>query len=468
MQTDMTIIDPAADPLNQAFGNAQVNAAGPDKAWGEAHWNDPNAIPRTVGQANAKYDAAIRHRADIEQGILTNKYTVQQAYDMLHNQGTADNFNTLPDGSHVANPTGDPIAADNPYTKYLREQAAGGMGSSDSLNPDGTVHTGGGSGVPSSARNADGSVGGTGGQATSGTNATGNPLLDTYLSGLENQIKTPGIGEGTIEGIINRGNEGLANSEMQAKQDLGNRAAAAGFSDSGALQQGIGALDTQFAGQKAANASNTRISAAQQAEQERMQALGQAGGYLGQQLQLAQAQKSQFMNALGQDPLFAASGPVAQIGAPVPGVIDGGKSEYGTSAFSPTPVNPLTAAGGTYIGNDTQGQNFTPTTTGMNTIAGPSRNLDANSKDPSLQPGAALAALQGQNPVGSSSAGDGIITKPNGEFTLVDPTKSTGTTDNTGGDNWNTGQKAVRRTATPFTDNPLAQALKKGFAPAVN
>ena len=101
-----------------------------------------------------------------------------------------------------------------------------------------------------------------------------------YEERLGEMIAKPGIDERTVEQIISRGTEESAEGEAEARQRLGEEAAAMGFGRSGAAQAGQAALATGYAGQRANLARDARIEAEKQRRAELGQTMGTATDYL--------------------------------------------------------------------------------------------------------------------------------------------------------------------------------------------
>ena len=125
---------------------------------------------------------------------------------------------------------------------------------------------------------------GAGGGYTSGTVGGGfavnQNLHNDFTSRLHDMLQNPGLSDATVNKMIGRGNDQLAQSESDAAMNLTERANANG-GGAGAIQGGLQQLASNFAGQKADNQRQITTQAAQDAENRQQQAMGTAGEYLG-------------------------------------------------------------------------------------------------------------------------------------------------------------------------------------------
>lgn len=135
-----------------------------------------------------------------------------------------------------------------------------------------------------------------GGGGRGGSASTSNPLFATFEKGVRQAIENPGLTEAEIQAMVNRSNEGFTGAQESNERDLAERAAAAGFGRSGALQAGQQALGEQYATQKAGAARDIRLGAAQDRGNKVLQALGVGGGYLGRLQDNANAQSNWLSN----------------------------------------------------------------------------------------------------------------------------------------------------------------------------
>ena len=144
-------------------------------------------------------------------------------------------------------------------------------------------------------------------------------VLDSYqsslpdTSGLQGSLQAkimasldnPGMSDQEIESIINKGTDEINESERAGTQALTEASLAAGGGNVGGdYKAGLRDTVTNFAGQRASQARDTRLAAAQQKQQNQYQAMNAAGSYLGQQ----QQQRNRMLD-------FMAKGPPGMAGA---------------------------------------------------------------------------------------------------------------------------------------------------------
>lgn len=125
-------------------------------------------------------------------------------------------------------------------------------------------------------------------------------LYDPWKAALLKTIQSGGIDSRTEQDMVNRQNEGVSIAQADALRNQTAQAGAAGFANSGDAMRGQQQIESQAAGQKAANARDTHIGVAGQNQQTRLQAMGQAGSFLSQQQANQHADKMAFGNLLNQ------------------------------------------------------------------------------------------------------------------------------------------------------------------------
>lgn len=108
-----------------------------------------------------------------------------------------------------------------------------------------------------------------------------NPALsNTFNSTLMSSMSDPGFTPGQIQNMKNNASDSLSSAQSQAELMGQNQAAAAGMGNSGASLAGQNAIHSDYAGQISNAQRGIDIGAANEAQAQKMQALGTAGGYL--------------------------------------------------------------------------------------------------------------------------------------------------------------------------------------------
>lgn len=105
-------------------------------------------------------------------------------------------------------------------------------------------------------------------------------LHDMFTGRMQDMLQNPGLSDATVNKMIGRGNDQLAQSESDASMNLIDRANANG-GGAGAIQGGLQQLASNYAGQKADNQRQITTQAEQDRENRQQQAMGTAGEYLG-------------------------------------------------------------------------------------------------------------------------------------------------------------------------------------------
>lgn len=161
-------------------------------------------------------------------------------------------------------------------TDFASRGALGGLPGSGGFDP--SVDTG---AMGDYYRRATGGVGtpawAAGGGGLPGASGAGGNLENRFQSALLQSLDNPGLDENTIQGMVSKGIEGIAESERDAGMNLRQYAAAMGFADSGSAAGGAQQLASDFSGQKANFDRDTRLDAAKFNAQNRMQSLGLLG-----------------------------------------------------------------------------------------------------------------------------------------------------------------------------------------------
>lgn len=164
----------------------------------------------------------------------------------------------------------------NPQTNQIETAPRGGT--------PGFGSNGFGAGVPGYGGGAGGG-GYLGGGQSNGTNAGGfevnRALHGDFTNSLSDMLKNPGLKQKTIEGMINKGTDEIAESESQAGLDLTERAAAMGGMEGGGIQKGMRELRSDYAGKRAGLARDIRTDAEKDRLNRIEAGLGIAGSYLG-------------------------------------------------------------------------------------------------------------------------------------------------------------------------------------------
>lgn len=132
----------------------------------------------------------------------------------------------------------------------------------------------------------NGGVTGQGSGTSTGSQAGGfevnRDLHGAFSQALMGAIQGPGMDAATQQRIINRGNDALSESQDAALLGMREQANSAGAGGSGGAQSaGERELHSDFAGQRAGNIRNVQIGAETDRLNRMNQALGIAGGYLG-------------------------------------------------------------------------------------------------------------------------------------------------------------------------------------------
>jgi hypothetical protein len=218
------------------------------------------------------------------------------------------------------------------------------------------------------ARNAAGAGSG---QNTSGQQRLNpNPALNTRLADtLGNQMRNPGMAQADIERMVSNGANEINAGAAAQRVALGDRANAFGGGSSGGALAGQRQISDAAGVQRASNAMNTRLGAAQQAIQDRQHAMGLTDRYLGRLTDQAQsdyryensrAPQSDGLASLQQRAMGFGGG-----AAPAPASINFG---YSRGERGPTPTDSFTSF--------TQ---YAPVNSGNNSLGGRDERLSGYS-----------------------------------------------------------------------------------------
>lgn len=125
-----------------------------------------------------------------------------------------------------------------------------------------------------------------GGGSSSGTVGGGfensRDLYDTWKTRLKGQLENPGISAQTEQKMVNRATDQISEREASTRQQLTDRVAAMGGSNSGAMQQGLRKVASEYGGQIAKTGSDIRVGVEQDRQNRLYAALGLSGSYLSQ------------------------------------------------------------------------------------------------------------------------------------------------------------------------------------------
>ncbi len=141
-----------------------------------------------------------------------------------------------------------------------------------------------------------GPAGGAGAAGT--TQADIAPIREAFLQNLNQALEAPGMSQEAVENIISRGSDELARGAEAAGLGLRDVALASGARDAADLTGGLGRIQEDVGRQQAALGRDVRIAAEEQRNQQRMQALGAAGGYLGRVEDIARQDRNRLMELL--------------------------------------------------------------------------------------------------------------------------------------------------------------------------
>ena len=106
------------------------------------------------------------------------------------------------------------------------------------------------------------------------------PLHGAFSNSLTNFLANPGWSEKTVDNMINRGTDEIAERERSARMDLSDKAAAMGATESGGMSAGLRQLSTDFGGQRAGLARDVRMKAETERVNNTLKALGIGGSFL--------------------------------------------------------------------------------------------------------------------------------------------------------------------------------------------
>lgn len=244
------LFDPTQAPGYSQLVNASQQATAEDASWVQANLDNPYPAGTPYQMSllqDARDQAVSQGKAAVMSGTLTAAQLATSIAD--------GNYGALGGGS--GQPAADP---NSPYTgaTYQNGKEVPATGSNNSSLP---FSQGG------SANEAGVSNFGLGATPATGT------VQSDFSTALQNELTNPGLPASAIDALVNQGNDALTKNQDQATAALKASAVTSGFGESGALQQGLGALDTQYAGLKAQQAGSVRTTAAEQAQQAELSAL---------------------------------------------------------------------------------------------------------------------------------------------------------------------------------------------------
>ena len=117
-----------------------------------------------------------------------------------------------------------------------------------------------------------------------------NPALNTQLANtLSNQMTNPGLAQADIDRMVSQGANGINAGAAAQRIAAADRANAFGGGSSGGMLAGLRQISDNAGVQRASNAMQTRLGAAQQAIQDRQHAMGLTDRYLGRLTDQAQS-----------------------------------------------------------------------------------------------------------------------------------------------------------------------------------